>query len=398
MRATDPTERGAGECVTQPSCSILHLCESGETGGAETVLLRLVLGLNEVDFTSHIVLMKRGWLEGQFKTYGRAPEILESHRSYDISFMRRLIERIRRHHVDVIHSHLPDSNAYGCLAGALTRVPVIATCHGLIRTFGEPRRSDWAKLFLVRHLARSVVAVSGTMRDDLLTTGRFPAHKITVIYNGIDWSRYDQPFDRERLRQDLAIGAGDRLVGMVANLKPVKGYVYFVRAAARVLSEEPGVTFLILGQDEGGQQAQLVRLASELGIADRIRFLGFRDDVADILRSLDVFVLSSVSEGHPLSTIEAMGAGVPAIVSRIAGQEEIIQDRVTGHLVTPRNEAEFAERILEVLRDPGEAAALSERARLNARQKFGLDTMISRYVELYRTILGTRAGTRSADR
>jgi glycosyltransferase involved in cell wall biosynthesis len=147
-------------------------------------------------------------------------------------------------------------------------------------------------------------------------------------------------------------------------VKPVKGYVHFVRAAARLRQRIPDVTFLVIGEDEEGHQRSIEAETEALGIRDRFRFLGFRSDVADVIRSLHLFVLTSLSEGHPLATVEAMGAGTPIVVSRIGGHEEIVEDGATGYLVRPEDDVEVA-----------------------ARTRFGVQAMITGYEDLYRECL-----------
>src|SRR5207237_538470 len=176
---------------------------------------------------------------------------------------------------------------------------------------------------------------------------------------------------------------GMKLVGMVANLRASKGYDHFVRTARLVTDAMPKVRFVAIGQTNGANYGELVRLIRELGLEDRFLLLGFRQDVPQILADLDVFVLSSLTEGFSLATVEAMAAGKPVVVTRSGGPEEIVEDEQTGFLVPPADAAALARRICDVLQNGQLASALGRRAQAMVQTKFGLRRMVREYEALY---------------
>ena len=351
------------------------------------MLLSLVSNLDAGRFRSHIVLMRPGWLGDQLRAAGADPVILPSRRGYDIGFIRRLCMQVHHSGADLIHAHLPDAAAYACLTGALTRTPVVATYHGFPAAHGPSSRSTSLKLAVVRWLAARVVTVSSALRNELVGRAHFSAANTRTIHNGIDWSVFDRPFDPDRLRRELGLDGRSPVVGMVANLRPAKGYHFFVRAAARVAAAMPDVQFVAVGEPEEKLQRSLDQEIAGAGIERQFRFLGTRDNVPEILRILDVFVLSSLSEGMSIATVEAMGAGVPAVVTKSGGPEEIVTDKETGLLVPPGDDEALATGILRCLTDRPMACQMAEKGKADVRRRFALQTMVDQYAALYEECL-----------
>ena len=299
----------------------------------------------------------------------------------------RLMGRlVRQEKVDLIHSHLPDQNFYSCLVGQWAGCKTVVTYHGTPGVPGKRRTRSAMKLWLVRHAATAVVVVSDFLKHVLIERG-FPARKIVRIYNGVDMKQFEGQAGGG-LRGELGLPANAKLVGMVANLRQSKGYQYFVQAARQVTEAIPEARFVAVGERDNTIAQQLENLIGQLGLRDRCLFLGFRADVPQILTDLDVFVLSSVSEGLSIATIEAMAAGKPVVVTRSGGPEEVVEEGRTGLLVPPADSGALAAKICEVLRTPALAAALARNARAEAERRFSLALMVNEYQALYQRCLG----------
>lgn len=366
---------------------ILHIIESGGPGGAETVLLDIVNNLDKAKYHSIVVLLKTGWLYKKLKKSGISTILLNSVRSYDVSFLFRLWLKVKARRIDLIHSHLPDINLYSCLAGFTAGIPVVTTYHG---SPIEPRKRinpHSLKYSLIRRLSTRIVTVSDCLKDDLVRTARFSPRKLRTIYNGVDWRRFGLPFNSTTKRNELKIAADEKVVGMVANLRPAKGYEYFIRAGAIIAQNVPKVKFLIIGENEDGLRERVTKEMDALGLTDKVILLGFREDVPELLRILDVFVLSSVSEGLSIATIEAMAAGVPVVVTRSGGPQEVVVDLKTGFLVPPKDEKSLAEKALLLLKNGRLAASMGKEAQSQVRTKFSIGTMIRKYETVYQECL-----------
>jgi glycosyltransferase involved in cell wall biosynthesis len=368
--------------------TILHTIESGGPGGAETVLLQLVINLDKRRFRSLVLLIRDGWLLDQLSQQSAQTVLVKTKAWYDFGLPRAMSQLIRREKVDLIHSHLADQNFYSCIAARLTARKVIATYHGTPGLFTGSRVRRAIKSWTVRHSADAIVGVSDYMLPMLVQAG-LPADKMVRIYNGVDLDYFSQGAGAD-LRTELGLPREATLIGMVANLRRPKGYEYFVRAARLISDRVPETKFIAVGEKDKVIAGELKDLIHQLGLEDKFFFLGFRSDIPAILKGLDVFVLSSTDEGLSIATIEAMAAGRPVVVTRSGGPEEIVQDGKTGFLVPPANAEALAARVCDVLVDPQLASRLGEAAREDVRKRFGLSNMIREYESLYLRCLGVQ--------
>lgn len=359
--------------------TVLHTIETGGPGGAETVLATLASGLDPQRFRSIVLLPETGWLYDQLRAKNVETELVEWKRWYDFRLPRAMISLIRRKQVDVIHSHLPWQNFYSTVVGTLVRRPVVTTYHGGIELDDAQNLKQAVRLWTVRRQASSVTVVCRHVAQ-MLEKLRFPPEKITCIYNGI---RLNGLPARGRLRPELGLPESAKIVGMVANIRRSKGYDHFVRAAKEIVAVMPDVHFVAVGDLDPVLSKPILELTRELGLEQRISFLGFRQDARAILGDFDVFVLSSTSEGMPLVILEAMAAQRPVVTTYCGGPAEVVADEVDGFIVPVGDVAALSGRILQLLRDPALAGKMGAAGRAQVEQRFTIQRMISNYEELY---------------
>lgn len=365
--------------------TILHTIETAGPGGAETVLLRLAAGLDPSRFRSLALLPHEGWLSNRLRESGVPVFYADSRSWHDLHLPREMKRLIERERVDLIHSHLPGQNFYGCLAGLLTGRKSVVTYHG---AFELARAVGWkgtVRLAAVRRMADAAVVVCDYV-GALLRRAHFPSRKIVRIYNGIEVGKFGVVSD-DRLRRELHLSPRTRLVGTVANLRGPKGYEFLIRAARSVVDCSPETHFISVGDIDPVIGQPLFALVDRLGLTDRFHFLGFRKDVPEVLSALDVFVLASVSEGFPLVALEAMAAGKPVVMTRSGGQQEVVDDGFTGLLIPPADAGALARGIEELLADPERAAEMAGRARAKAQAEFTLEKMLGQHEALYERLL-----------
>lgn len=331
-----------------------------------------------------VLLPGSGWLHSELEEAGVPTIIAKSNAWYDFGLPRGIAAMARREKADLIHSHLPDQNFYSSLVGRLTNRRVVVTYHGPPRAEGF---KSALKVATVKRAASAIVVCSDYLKKALEKAG-FASEKIIRIYNGIEADRFAAPSGGS-FRTEMGCSNGTRLIGMVANVRESKGYEHFVRAARLVSDSVPQARFVAIGDVHSSISSSLVSLQRELGLESRFSFVGFRRDVDRVLADLDVFVLSSISEGFSLATIEAMAAGKPVVVTRCGGPEEIVDDRVTGLLVPPADPPALAASICELLNDPGLASALGQRAQAMVRNRFSLSQMIREYTRVYERCLSS---------
>lgn len=363
--------------------NIFQVIETWGPGGAETVLLHLVKHADRKRYRTRVALLKTGWLSDQLRENDIETVILPSRRSWDVSFLARLIHSIRDFKTDVIHSHLPGANLYSCLAGAFTRRPVITTFHGELFLPGSITRHARMKDLLIRNLASQVVLVADYLRHDFINIARFPVEKLSIIRNAVPIQEPDPSFDGVSKRASLGIEPDEKVVGIVGNFKPPKGYEYFVEAARRIIEVMPKVKFLVVGQGEGKIKRNVEAFIEQHQLQDNIRLLGYRSDVNELVKIIDVFVLSSISEGLPLAAVEAMAASKPVVATRVGGLPELVQDGKNGFLVPAGDAAALAEKILILLRDHDLRQSMGLKAHKIAASAFSIEGMVDSYQQLY---------------
>lgn len=298
---------------------------------------------------------------------------------------RRLLKQILDdEQIHVVNCHLQRTVAVGiAAAGAARRRPtVLATLHGLGSAGSLKRKlGNW---FLYRRLYK-VIGVSEAVRDDLVRNNWGLAEsKVITVHNGIEPAPFLTEITMPIARETVCPIAdpGGFWFGSLGRLSEVKNQKRLLRAFARVVAVEPHTHLLLAGRGE--LEEELKAISNELGIENRVYFLGFRRDVPKILRTLDVFVLPSLREGLPLSIIEAMCSGLPVVAARVGGIPELFGDVEMGMLVDPTDEVGLAEAMLALTRLPEqERKRLGTNARRRAHDRFTASGMTSKYADIY---------------
>lgn len=368
--------------------NILQYIETSGPGGAETVLLNIASNIDKDRFNPMVVLHKSKWLHEQLLRNKIETEIIPSKRSWDMVFLAKFVRYCRRHKIDLIHSHLFGANLYSCLAGALLRLPVITTFHNELFFQGRSERFMALKSMIIRNFAAQIVFVAEYMKKDYVENLNFPDNKLLTIYNGVESNNGINNFDSSSLKKELAILNDDLLVGHIANLRPPKGHQYLIKAASHVCKQIPNAKFLLIGDEgDGVIKKEIEDLTAELGLGENIKLLGFRNDVNKLLQLIDVFVLSSTSEGLPLSVIEAMASSKPVVATNIGGLPEIVVPDKTGYLVEPQNAEALAVKLMFLLKDKTLRNRMGQAGRKVIEEKYSLQTMIDNYQNLYEELL-----------
>ncbi len=358
--------------------NVLHLCESSSTGGAESILISLVEHLDKSRYRSMVCLLSDGWLRVQLEKRNVETVVIPQPRSFDVTWLLRIFRLLQDRKIHLMHSHEFATNVYASVLSSLTGVPVVATAHGK-NYYGDKWRRRAAYRFVARK--STMVAVSKDLKRFLTERIGIAPGNIRVVHNGIDLRQYSVNAANPAIRAELGISAGQPVIGTVGNLFPVKGQTYLLKACKGVAGKFPAFVLLIAG--EGDQLDLLSKEASDLGIAGNVKFLGFRDDVPSLLQAMDVFVLPSLSEGLPLSILEALALQKPVVATNVGGVSEIVEDGVTAYLVPPRNPDALSEKILLLLRHPDMAADLGRAGLKRVEEAFSLKKMIHEYQLLY---------------
>jgi glycosyltransferase involved in cell wall biosynthesis len=366
---------------------VLHICNTLSAGGAELHLLTLCRYLKRLGVEISVAYLKEGRgsrpLRPDFEAAGIPVFYLGGE---GVDFVRpwlQLHRLLKQEKPDILHTHLPRAD----LLGFLTRLsgfssPWVCSVHDI---HSKSWRGRWALPFFgsVWRRADKVIAISEAVKSWLVQGYGLESEKVQVVYYGIEPERWCSPSRDLRFEWKLA---EKLLVGSVGRLESRKGHDLLIRAMPFIAQRFPQTMLLIAGHDPWGYGRVLESLVTQLGMEKHVRFLGFQDDVPSFLHAIDVFAFASRSEGFGQVVIEAMAAGKPVVVSRIAPLTEIVIDGETGFYAEPENPESFAEKILWLLSHREEAQNMGKRGQEVVKKRFSAETMAFVVLAIYQEV------------
>ena len=291
----------------------------------------------------------------------------------------RFAHYLRREKIGILQVYFLDSAFFGVVVGRLAGVRHVLRVRNNLGYWLKPGQKS--PLRAVNRLFSLNLTNSDLGREALVEQEGIDPSRIRVLDNGIDLDRFANPAPVPARR-----AGAPRRIGVVANLRPVKGLDVFLRAAALVARDYSDVQFAIAG--EGPERARLEALAAELDLTDRVRLLGLVSDVPSFLADLDVVVQSSLSEGLSNAVIESMAAGRPVVATAVGANPSLIQDGINGLLVPPGDHQRLAEAIKSLLQHPNDAAKMGRSALEYATKRFTWSSAARVYEELCHQISG----------
>jgi glycosyltransferase involved in cell wall biosynthesis len=317
------------------------------------------------------------WLATQFRAAGFEPATYSLRTPADPACLARVVGLLRRHQIDVVHSHEFFASVYGGAAAWLLRKRHVITMHG--SRYYMARRVRRIALRWSARRSHAMVAVSSATAGELTAALRLPPGTVRVVYNGVPHHQGD----RTVVRREFGLGDGELLVVAVGSLFPVKGHIVLLRALAQLANAADIPPWRVAIAGIGGEEAALRAFIDEHGLGGRVTLLGFRGDVPDLLAAADVYAMPSLREGSPLALMEAMFAGKAIAACAVGGIPELVSHDVEAVLTTPGNASELAASLRSLLSSPELRARLGRAAHRRAASKFTLDRMTDEYERLY---------------
>jgi glycosyltransferase involved in cell wall biosynthesis len=379
---------------------VLQVVLSLHPGGTERLLIELATRLHEQIPMAVCCLDERGAWASELEDRGIHVTALGRTPGFHPTLGRRVAAAAREHGATVIHAHHYSPFVYSAIARLWgSRCPVIYTEHGRLSDAGPSRKRRWVNRLLFARTPGRTFTVSEDVKRHIVAEG-FKEEQVGVIYNGIEIGPLPSPEDRARSREELGVDDRAFVVGTVARLDPVKDLGTLLRALGglkvrgsselSVVSRESNtritasrILLLIIG--DGEERAGLEALATELGVGESVRFMGYRSDARAWLAGCDAYVNCSVSEGVSLTILEAMAAGLPVIATRVGGTPEVI-DETCGRLVPPRDPDAIAEALSALVENPDLRVHSARRGRERVERQFSIEAMVSAYSKVYRSV------------
>lgn len=345
--------------------------------GSSAYTLRLAEHLPEEDFHVLVTCPNAGMVEPAIRKQLGIREFAYMQSPVWGRVVREMMYReLKADPPDLIHIQSRNAIPQGqWLARRLGR-PVILTVHDYL----QPRE----RLRIDRTLVKRIIAVSESVKSDLIGRSRLPESQVTVIHSGVGC---------ERSGDELQVLAEGRVpvIGTAGPLEAVKGFPFFLGAAARVLATGRDVEFVIAGA--GPEEDNLRRLSRKLGITQHMTFVPNLLDFSDALQAMDIFCLPSLQQGIGTIMLEAMALGRPVIATRVGGVYRVVRDNETGLLVPPSDSARLADRILELLDHPARARQIGDAAREEVQREFSVERMVQQTAAVYRDVLQSAGRT-----
>jgi glycosyltransferase involved in cell wall biosynthesis len=376
--------------VGGPALHTVILNDGLRRRGFDTLLVYGSVGSTEASFDD--LARSRSLPTAHVPQLGRRISLLDDARAF-----ARLAGLMWRWSPDVVHTHTAKAGTLGRIAALVyniaarrsRRCAVIHTFHGhVLEGYFGPLGSAVVRA-IERTLARitdRVVTISARQRDDI--TRRFgiaPERKVAVVPLGLELGALLALDDRMYRYTAATAESAEIVVGYVGRLVPIKSLDTLVRGVALARTRLPGIRLVIAG--DGEERGALGTLVAELGLNDRVEFLGWRGDLPALYQMMHLFVLTSINEGTPVSLIEAMAAGVPVVASAVGGVPDVVEDGVTGVLIPPRHPEAVASAIVSAVTQPDRAAAMALRARHSVRDRFDSVRLVEETAAMYREIL-----------
>lgn len=346
-----------------------------ECGGMEKLVIQLASRLQAQGIDSPIItLMSDGILIPEARQRGIRVSSLNKGEGFNPLLVFQLKRWLRKEGVELLHTHNFAPLIYGGLAARLAGIPVVNTRHG--RAPLKAPRWVW-------RCQSQVVSVSQDALQELQKHNALNGTPVDVIYNGIDVSAFRTLSKGKKRVENRFV----KRMGMIARLSPEKDHRILLRAFQLILLKHPHMELWILG--DGPLREALESEVWNQGLREQVRFLGFRQDIPDILEKLDIFVLATKMEGLSMTLLEAMAAGLPVVASSVGGNPEVVVDGETGFLVPAGDAAALADAVVRLLEDLSLSQRMGSAGRRRVEEHFSIEKMVKRYVQLYGRVVNS---------
>jgi len=370
--------------------TLAYVVNSLNPGGAEKLVVEMSFSFCSEFEVVVLCLDEPGLWADDLRAGGIPVHCLWRQPGLDFAVPVRLANYFRRFNVQVVHAHQTTPWFYAALSRLLHSKPrLLFEEHG--RFFPEVRNPTriLVNRLLIRKLTHRFVAVSQDVRERLREYEGLDAARIEVIYNGVRSEPLLGPGERDALRSELGFMPGSFVVGTVGRFDPIKNLPMLVASLARAGKEIDVLRGLLVG--DGPVFPDIRSLVEKAGLRDRVRLTGFRGDARKLAACMDLFVLSSFSEGTSMALLEAMMAGVPVAVTRVGGNPEIVADGESGWVVPSNSVDALAAAILECASNAQKRQKLGAAAKRRFEDQFAFDRMIEAYRNQYQTLLSAAA-------
>lgn len=361
---------------------VAHFIDSIDPGGAETLIVEMCRRLPDFDFSVEVLHFGNPWLSEKCAQFRIPASIVPGYKLYKSIITIPLFsivfaQFLRSRKIDLLHSHLLGPITGASIGSYLARVSHLGTIHDTYSIDERQKRMYLIQLSLI--FDTKLVTVSRYIHAYFSNKSALFSNYMKTIYNGIDVELY-RVRRKSHIREELLLDPTEIVLISVGRLVAIKGYDVLIESFSQLESLLP-LRLLIVG--DGPNRKAIEIMIKEKGLVDKVKLLGFRDDVPELLRASDCFVLSSRSEGLSYSIMEAMASGLPQVITDVGGNSELVVDGVSGYLVPVDDHVAFAKKLQILIEDREKRKQFGGVASRIAKEKFSVKAMMDRYVFEY---------------
>jgi len=364
---------------------VMHITYDMRIGGTEMVIKNIINGCDKNHFEMSILCIESPL--GPFAEELQKDDIeifqLNRQPGFDTNLIKQIRQIIKNNKVDIIHCHQYTPWVYGVFAAAFSNTKVIFTEHGRF----HPDSSTWKRKLInpiLNLFTDQVTAISKATKEALIEFENIPEKSITVIYNGITPLTVVQT-EVDKLKIDLGIPENNTVLGTIARFDPIKNHTMMLRAFALVLEQQPNTTLIIVG--DGEERENIEACIKQLNLVNKVILTGYQAKPHNYLALMDIYLLSSFSEGTSMTLLEAMSIGKPCVVTNAGGNPEVIAHGENG-FVTPNDDAnEFAKRLVEIITTNTNADELGKVSKKRFEEIFSEKNMNQLYKKAYQYLV-----------
>ncbi|MEZ5358265.1 MAG: glycosyltransferase [Candidatus Zixiibacteriota bacterium] len=370
--------------MAKDKIKVLHTVLNLGFAGLERVVTELSLATDKSVYDVEVCCFQRkGYFAEILEKDGVTVSLIPRKESgTDWSLPKTLARYIKEKEIDVLHTHT-GTFWFSAIGGKLARVPAIVyTDHG--RFLIEPKVRLFED-FISARLADKSVAVSAELRDYMIKRVKFPAKKMAVVLNGVNTETFAPGPKPENLLSEFKLSPQTKVLGCVASFNPVKDHATILDAFKLIKESYDDVVLSFIG--DGPLREKIEEKIKTLGLQGSVFLTGKREDVPDLLRLMDIFLLFSLSEGTSMSVAEAMASGLAVVVTDVGGNPSLVDDGTNGLLVKPQQPQQMAEAVLSLLKDDARRQTFGNEAVEKVKRSYSVRAMADKYSKIYREIL-----------
>ncbi len=376
---------------------ILYLTSlMGKMGGAEKNIYDIVGHLDRTRFTPYVLCLKGGDLIDDLNSKGIHSEVIGLDKIVSLKGIRKgfwLYKFIKRERISIVVTYHQDADIWGGFFSWLARADVISSRRDL--GYQLTRKHIFLYKILNRLYSR-IVCVSDAVLKHVAAREAADEKKMLTVYNCLDAAKYDSESVRSKakaLRKELLIGSSTIILGCLGSFRPIKGYIYLVRALSKVVEVHQDIKLVLVGYIDSDYFTEVKEEAEQLGLSDYLIFTGHKTDTLKYMALFDIFILPSLSEGFSNALIEAMAAGKPVVATDVGGNAEVVENGKSGLIVEPGDSIELSVAILRYLKEPALQKSCGSNGKKAVSNTLNIEVMMNRLEGIYELLTLRRTGS-----